>query len=107
VHSHTLPLISPFDPIPDVVNGCTACTGSTGQFPGCYNCGSSLLNVRDEIFRDPFGRQGIQSGFSVYFAVVEIGEHGGTVVTPDAEIGDVIDMGVEFVGQLVERTVVV
>jgi len=94
-------------PISDVVNSGITSRGSTGELSGLQDSSTSLLDGGDEVLIDPLLVNEIHGGLAIDLAVVEIGVHGGRVVTPDGKIGDVVNVGVGLVSQLEEGSVVI
>ena len=90
-----------------MVNSSIGSTGGAGKFSSSNDGSSSLLYSGDELFIVPVLIDQVIALLAVDGGELSVREHGGTVVTPDGEVGDVIDMDSCFVGQLVLSSVVV
>ena len=82
-------VLSGSDEVADGVDYGVGGGGGRGGAAGFDDGFAALSNGGDEGFLEPgFVGNGFGSGLLADFGVVEIGEHGGAVVAPDAEFGD-------------------
>lgn len=107
LHSHRYPILSTQIPISHVSNGCISSTSST-TFSSCSDdlC-TSLLYSGNEFFIEPIFINSFINPFSIDFGMNNIWEHSRRMISPNAEITNIINMAIQFQSQLSKRPIVV
>ena len=102
-----LPLIRAESPVAHVIDRCVTSGGSRRKLTKINDLGTTLLDARSELIRDPRGINEAGSRRASDGGVPDIGVHRGRVVTPDSHFLDVGHLGAGLEGELSEGTVVI
>ena len=94
-------------PVVDSVDQGRGSRGSRGEATGGNDGGTALLDGRDEGIRDPLAIEDVNGQLALDGGVVDVGELGGAVVTPDDEAVNVGHLAGNLLGDLRETPVVV
>jgi len=84
-----------------MVDSGISCTGSWTEFSSSNDSSSSLLNTWNEIFVNPFLADQIEGFLSIDSGLVQIWEHSGRMISPNAEIFNIINMAIGLISNLI------